>query len=363
MISWQLGIMQTCDNFATMPFRLEQLAQVVAYMPFLSGSKVRLVLSNLYGEADLCFDEIYLSKEEKFHVKHQVTYLKQKQVVIRRGHKLQTDPLTLKVQAGEKLYVWMKASRKQTYADVASTYATDLINASYGQKFDYCPSLRVNEHQRKSWFSLEGVLVWTKHKPKVVEFAGDSLMEMGFVSQALGKLFLEEYPQQVTYLNSAVSGSRLLYDCPTDSPLLATYGQSLLKRKPKPSSVALSICFCGGNDLLLPAYSSQASKQVVTPAELVAGFRELLTSWPNPVVSSTILPAKKIQAQSEATRLAVNQELSSWSQIFDGAKLLVDGQGKLKPIYQLGDGLHINQAGGNLLAQQLLAFLKTNSLL
>ena len=145
--------------------------------------------------------------------------------------------------------------------------------------------------------------------------------------------------------------------------MLATYGQSLLKRKPKPNSVALSICFCGGNDLLLPAYSSQASKQVVTPAELVAGFRELLTSWPNPVVSSTILPAKKIQAQSEATRLAVNQELSSWSQIFDGAKLLVDGQGKLKPTYQLGDGLHINQAGGNLLAQQLLAFLKTNSLL
>ena len=96
--------MQTCDNFATMPFRLGQLAQVVAYTPFLSGSKVRLVLSNLYGEADLYFDEIYLSKEEKFHVKHQVTYLKQKQVVIRRGHKLQTDPLITKAFSKITIY-------------------------------------------------------------------------------------------------------------------------------------------------------------------------------------------------------------------------------------------------------------------
>ena len=363
MIAWQPALIQTCDDFSAMPFKLGQLSQLVKYTSFLSGNKIRLVLSNSYGKEDLYFDKVVVSKDAKFHVKHQVTYLKRPQIIVPKGQKIQTDPLNLEIKAGEVLYIWLTSSKEQTYADVASSYATTLLNASYGRKVDYLPKLSSNSNRRKSWFSLDGILVWTKANPKILEFGGDSLAEMGFVSQAFGALLLKAYPNQATYVNTAISGSRLLRDCPTDSPLLATYGLSLLKRQQNKMRADISIFFCGGNDLLLPNYSKQAQKQVVSAAELLAGFDKLVTACPNKVIFSTILPAPKIVPAAEKIRQAVNAELVSWPQVFDGASLVADNNNQLLPAYQLGDGLHLNQIGGEFLARKLWDFLNANSLL
>ena len=77
------------------------------------------------------------------------------------------------------------------------------------------PKLSDTWQSRKGWFCLEEVDVWTKATPKYLEITGDSLMEMGMITAPLMQYLMTVHPDEVTVLNTAISGSRLIHDAPS----------------------------------------------------------------------------------------------------------------------------------------------------
>ncbi|MCQ2556854.1 MAG: hypothetical protein MJ140_02575 [Ligilactobacillus sp.] len=353
MIEWQNGWLQQCDDFSSFPTKLEQLSQVVKFTSPLAGSKLRLVLSNLYGTTDLVFDCITVSKQADFQAGKRQTLRYQERIRIPKGKKVYLDPCQLTLTPGETFYVWMQANQMQSYADYVVTYAPKLINGTYARRVAYLPKLRSDYQKRKAWFCLEQFLVWTKEEAQVVEITGDSLAEMGMVAEPLFEKLLAA-PQAYSFANTAISGSRLLKGAPENPPLFRTYGQSLLQREAgKNFQADITLISIGENDLLLPAL---AGEDIPSLAQLQAGFRQLQ----GPNVWFTTLPKVEKQAGITAIQMTkiekLRQELNTWlltqPNVIDGAALLLDPKTQAPKVeYSFGDGLHINLLGGQVLAQ------------
>lgn len=359
MDSWQVSWVQSCDDFTAMPFHMQELSQVVKLTSCLSGTKLSFILSNLYGKTDLLFDEIWISRSPSFHVKHRVTYFGKSAITVGKGSKIQVDAIEMPIKCKETIYVYLRVKTAQVYADFCCTYATKLVNASISRKAEYIPRLTENNEHRKGWFCLEQLLVWSQAQPLKVQIGGDSLAEMGLITQHISQWLLNNYPEKVTCANTGVSGSRLLHDAPDDKPILQTYGKSLVKRMQETQYQAdISIIFCGGNDLILPFYSTAAAKQVVTVAQLIAGFKKIQQQCSGHLLLGTILPTSKIDQKTEEIRLQVNNELLGWPNVFDAAGVVQGAKSEIAAEFDFGDQLHVNAAGAKKIVQRIIPLLQ-----
>lgn len=261
----------------------------------------------------------------------------------------------------------MTVSQPQQYCDFLSTYDSSLTNAAFIRQYDRYPRLNQTLTARHGWFCLQEVDLWTAALPKVIEFTGDSLAEMGLISASLDYLLQARYPGRYLVLNSGIAGNRFLQNAPQDEAIFQTFGEALITRLPKrlkkvkPKYV---VCFAGINDLLLPLISL-AARQTQFDAksfvERVTSFEYDLRQAGSQLIFSDLLPFKLSHGQkkhpadqwSQQQRILLNRQLDQFNWIFQASKTAIAQQQHLVPEYDLGDHLHVNKAGGQLLAQKL----------
>ncbi|MFT8447152.1 MAG: SGNH/GDSL hydrolase family protein [Liquorilactobacillus nagelii] len=365
---WQIAWYHQIANFSFLPVTMPELTEVIQTTCNLHGGEFRATLTNYFGTQSLIFDRVEVGLDPMFHVKQPLFFHNSRIFKIPAGKAVVSDPCQLTVHPGQKLYFRISSSFRQTYCDFASTYNTKLTNASLIRRSNHLPTLRTTFTARRGWFSLAQVEVLSGTKAAVIEFTGDSLAEMGLISDELTEQLYLKYPNQLTVLNSGISGNRLLYNAPQDEPLYQTFGTSLAERLPllmRLHRPKLVICFVGSNDLLLPLISRQAIKQQINPTDFTAQVEELFNlveMVQSQLLFSNLLPFKLGHGQIHHSanyeqaltlRKLVNSELAHLEPFTSTATAVVK-EDQLVPAYDLGDHLHLNQAGGQLLTSQLL---------
>ncbi|MDC7952565.1 SGNH/GDSL hydrolase family protein [Liquorilactobacillus mali] len=368
-MEWQTAWVHECSDFSTLPFKMAELTEMIQMTLNVSGNAVRFELSNLYGDKDIVFDEVSFSTDEKFHVKHRVCFDGKKAVVIKKGTTIITDSLDFVIQSGMKIFLKLVSNRSQKYMDFANTYDTSMTNAVIVRKANTSPSLRRTIDARRGWFCLSKVEVLSDYQAKVISIIGDSLVEMGYISDSLMALLYKQFPGKVVVLNYGISGQRMLNDAPQDEPLFATFGVKTRKTLPKvlQNKPSLVLMFAGLNDLILPVFSKEAQKQLVKVQELfteVEHICEQIKMGKSQFMLSTVTPFEightreihtSMVEQNIRTRIKLNELLQQKykNELLNTAELVEDNSLRLLKQYDLGDHMHVNKAAGEIIAQSM----------
>ena len=364
MYSWKPSVYYESADFSSMSFKLPQLSQVIKMTPSLSGNEGRLRLSNRYGKEDLWFDEIKVSLDASFKDAIQVTYNYQEEIFLPQGENVMTDGFFLDIEANQPIYVWMKATRQQSYSDYKSTFETTLTNASFVRKANLLPKLKETTTLKKGWFCLESLEVWSNKKVEYFEFAGDSLMEMGMITTPIKQALMQQFPEKYVFLETAVSGNRLCYDAPKDTKIHATFGDSLLKRIQQNNSGIIPmvrLISIGANDLMVPLIAKDARNQLMSTDKYQAAISQLKNLQETqsyflnlpPFKVQTSLPDEDIK-QVQKIRQQINQWTRTQMNYVDLAPVIETVSCETKTEYDFGDQMHLNQLGGKKVAQVVL---------
>lgn len=362
-MTWHFADYQLTHDFSALPFRYRELCQVVKFTPSLSGQQIRLRLTNRYGRHSLRFDQLLIADNDQFIHAEPVLASGQQGLVIPPGHILITDPLRTAIHCGQPLYIKMMAKRPQVYADFASTYHPGLTNAALSRHAEFQPPLTSQFKNRKGWFSLEALEVYTDYDVNTVELTGDSLIESGMMTTPLIEYFNCHHPNKISWLQSGISGNQLLHDAALDEPIYQTFGPALLKRfANKKMSTNLTVAVIGTNDLLMPFFSSSIDEQSVTTEDLLTGYRNLgrqCQRQGSRLLTTTIAPFRLFDLPNYQTserkinqrRLIVNAGLRGQDGVVDAAQSLSDPiSHQLLPRYDFGDHIHWNASGGRQVA-------------
>lgn len=368
-MEWSTVWLHECSNFSALPFKMNELTEIVQMTLNENGEALRFELTNLYGKQDILFDEINLSTDKEFHVKQQISFQRQRKVIIKHGSKILTDPVQLRIIPGMKIFLQLISKKPQEYMDFASTYDTSETNAIIVRKADVKAKLSKNNSARHGWFCLRRAEILTRKRAKKIAIVGDSLAEMGYISSELAEVFRSDYPGEITVLNYGVSGQRLLNNAPQDEPLFTTFGMKVREnvKTAIDDGVDLIVIISGLNDLVLPLFSKQAANQVVNEHDLFDEIRYLIDFGRESakIIVCSITPFEighgkeihtKLMEQNISTRLKFNKLLRKYctNTLIDSASLMGDiDQLRLQKKYDLGDHLHINKEGGAMVAQEI----------
>ena len=184
------------------------------------------------------------------------------------------------------------------------------------------------------------------------------MIETGLIKQLLN---------QAVVVNTGISGNRLLHDAPQDGPLYQTFGESLIKRAARSSDLHPHpiIALIGSNDLVLLLIDGQSAHELVTPSQYLDGvsqLKQILDDRRCPLILTTIPPfsphvapqQENVLLDAQQRRLLINQELKRFEWVVDLDPWLLGNDGGLKGIYDFGDHLHLNAAGGMVVAQAIM---------
>jgi lysophospholipase L1-like esterase len=204
---------------------------------------------------------------------------------------------------------------------------------------------------------VAGVGGRTDGTPVVVAF-GDSLTEGGgFVSRPWPAVLAERLARQpggshVSVVNAGISGNRLLRDEAGPSGLRRFRRDALGKAR-----VRWVIVLEGINDLGFAGSADPGAPQV-TADELIAGFRQLIAqarAAEVKIYGGTLLPFEGAASgyfspDKERVRQAVNAWMRTSGELdavidFDAAVRDPARPSRLRPAYDDGDHLHLNEAG------------------
>lgn len=174
---------------------------------------------------------------------------------------------------------------------------------------------------------------------------------------------------QLGVLNLGIIGNRLLRDSPKspDSPFGAALGESGLARFERDvlaqAGVKYVFICLGINDIAFPAFPFVSADEAVTARDIISGYRQMIARAHKRgvrVIGTTIPPFENSFFRKPHVefytpdREAVRQEVNTWilrSRAFDGVvdfdSALRDPKHRtqLRPDFDSGDHLHVNDAG------------------
>lgn len=328
------------------------------------GSRIRLQLSNEYGERPLAvravsvglagtaFDALPGSIEQaRFSGKSAIT--------IPAGTAVLTDPIDLPVQSGSDLHISVYVPEgAPIFAWSAAAAATDpIVLADVDATLvEHLPKGR---HIATTQSIVTAVHVLAARPRKVVVTLGDSITDGG-IDQATGErgwpgaLARRLQTTGIAVVNAGISGNRLLQSTSVfGKAALARLDQDVLSVPGLTHVVVLE----GINDIGMSGEAGpfDTAPQVM-PEDLIAAYRQIIARAHlrgAKVIGATLLPfagAIYYSEEKERIRQTVNQWIRS-SRAFDGiidfdAAMRDPAQpNQLRAVYDPGDHLHPNPAG------------------
>ncbi len=327
--------------------------------PQLTGSEIRLRLSNAYGTAPLRIAAAAVARSEQaatvaVGTVHALEFGGRREVLIPAGADVVSDPVPLRAEAGRALAVSLHlpvAPAVTTLQPVAlqTSYLAaggDLTLERDGSRFGG----RIG-----SWPVLTAVEVRTPLAVNSVVAVGDSITtgngsgqdsDQRWTDALSGRLTSVGGPSTMAVLNAGISGNQLL----AEDPLVI--GATPLNRFERDVDAAI-----GATDVVLNVGTNDIAAGR-TPAAIIEGLRrfaEHTRAAGKRVFLTTITPSSN-GAHGTRAAVATRDAVNAWIRdrgpqhadgVFDVAHAVADplAPSRLAPAYDSGDGLHLSAAG------------------
>ena len=357
----------------------------------LNGDQVRILLSNRYSEEELHISRMTIGVEENGIVKNPVTIKcgGSAEFILQPNETTFSDVAGLRVRAGERLAVSVYIGAAQEVQSVCGYWAPDGAYVSFNEKGDVsngeafqevsCTQLYdfvrndPSDVKGQFFYGFSAVQVLTKDEARVVAAFGDSITHMSFVTNALQKRLYAAYPGQVTLINTGIGGDRLVHDAtwipeaPGEGRLFGRSGVSRFEEDVFGTDRVDSVLvLMGVNDIMHPIQFEYAHESTA-PEYLEKGFSYLIEKahlHGARIFGATVTPSGNkdypkwwIEA-FEKTRLPLNEWIrhkAPYDGYFDYDAVLRDEAhpGYLKSGVHIGDGLHPNMKGGEMIAASI----------
>ncbi len=357
----------------------------------LSGRRVKVCFSNLYGAERLAMEQVVIGKRvagEDVGEWKSITAKGQEQILVQPGEEFESDVVELSVQPGEELVVSIFFKEQNKIQSVCANWAGGRWYTEYKEDGNFCMEGFVNGKASKDMLptvdedvnkphicvGISEVWVETEEDVKTIALFGDSITHMSYYSDALGEILDEKYPGKVAFLNCGLGGNRVLRDAtyvpeiPGDGKC---FGIAALARfennvyaKDTPEAV---IILEGVNDLMHP-YVFRYPDEIVTAEELKEGLQQLVEmgkAHGSVVYTGTIMPfwaTEEVMKEAEGIEEAeaVRQQVNQWIRSQNIADGVIDfdkairseaDEKYMRDETHIGDGLHPNTEGGSCMAR------------
>ncbi|MGC4812719.1 GDSL-type esterase/lipase family protein [Micromonospora sp. DT228] len=366
-------------NWSVPGFANESVRQVVRVSA--AGSLIRIRVSNRYGSQPLRLTGATVGRPDAGAAVRPgtllpVTFDRQRSTTVPVGAETTSDPVLLPVRALEALTVTLY------FADATgpATYHQDGLTSTYratgDHRFDHRAAAFSGETSQ-SWYHLAGVDVAGSPPTRgtVVTF-GDSLTD-GYGSTPGAD---NRYPDQLAerlvatgrplaVANAGIGGNKLLADSPCFGERGVTRFRHDVLGQP---GVRSAVVLIGINDIGgggFPDFGCGASP-VVTAAQLIDGHRALIRAAHAhriTIIGATVPPIKNATGYDTPGNEAVRDEMNTWIRtsgaydaVVDLDRILADpaDTDALRPAYDHGDHLHLNDAGASVAAAAVAARIR-----
>ncbi len=322
----------------------------------IGGGSVRLVLAEHYGASPVLYGGVALGKgDEVFPVEFEG----EKTVLVLPGEERVSDPVKLKVSAGETLTLWLYNAGER------GSRGTSILPAEVSAVGDFCGGEFAGHARKLKLQRMRGYarLEVEAEDPSACAIAafGDSITAMGFWTEPMQQR-LSAY-QGVSFLNMGISGNRLLADTVLPLPgRIQLFGHAALKRLERDvlrvPGVRAAVVELGVNDIAAPGVKH------CTAEELINGFERLVSRMAarNIKTAGCTLTPFGGNITYCAENAHIRNEVNAWiltSGVFDtvidfaGAVCDAERPDFMKKEYDSGDHLHPSAAGGKKMAESV----------
>lgn len=351
----------------------------------LNGEKVRLVLSNKYSDlpAKVCRLNIAVCDAEgklDCSTITPITFDGVDETVLAAAQEKASDEIAFSVQAGEHLAVSMYFPEK-TMLKSGSALGTAVFGG-------YTLRSEIGDYTREAEMPLNnGTDEWIRQMAgdqaadaplfrsldvltpngKCVAMLGDSVTQMCHWYKPLTERIYAAYPGSIATGNQGVGGSRMCFDSPMKS-FGTMFGEAGYKRFQDEVATLPGLKYVmvalGGNDLGLGGTETAEFGDMLTFEQYQEAYRSIVSTAHDmgvKVIACTVTPNRVSEVGHTEDREALRRKINDWilsTDLFDAALDFssVVGQGEksgLNPAYDYGDGTHINEEAGRLIAESV----------
>jgi lysophospholipase L1-like esterase len=350
----------------------------------VGGREIRIRISNVFGDAAIKFDAIYVGLAAGdaailSGTNRAVAFGGSKSVTLPEGSDALSDPIALDVESQVNLAISLfTSSNVPLGTGHAAAFQTNFISTPGNFAADETAAAFTKTVG--SWYFLAEVdaLVSPNVRGAIVAL-GDSITDGAstksganarWTSVLARRLLAHTRDGAMSVLNSGIGGNRVL----TSSPCFGVNALARLDRDVFDHvGVRDVILLEGTNDIgqpdtpasaIRPAFMPCLSQTQITADDLIAGYKQIIAqarAMNLKVFGATILPFKGFGGwtdHGEATRQAANKwirESGAFDGVIDFDAALRDpaNPASLNPVYDSGDHLHPNTAGHEAMANAI----------
>lgn len=381
---WETAWSYRPIDYNTTIGEIRNITQRTYFMNNLTGDKARLKFSNRYGTEPILLENVTLGQRKGTEIQSfvPVTYKKNRVITIGPGEEFYSDEITVDIKAGMELVLSIYVKNAVKIQSACSTWNAQSWNTVYGldgdytvqQEFDGKQSLEVypyvdaDVNKANIIFGVCGIEVFAQNKVNTITLFGDSITHMSYFADALCEKLYSNYPGEVTVINRGIGGNRLLHDATYVKEMDGNgrcFGEAGSKRFEKDvfeSNVPDTVILLEGvNDMMHP-YIFKNEEEIVTADDLIKGAEKLIELTHEKgakIYLGTVMPFRNDEMEWLPEAEEVRQRYNEWirnQEISDG---IIDFDGTLRDENRteylqdgthIGDGLHPNKMGGQLMA-------------
>lgn len=352
----------------------------------LSGTRIRIRLSNEFSDSEVHIGEITIAKcDENGDFSDSflpVTLGTEKSFVLKPGETVICDEAELDTAAGEYLAI-------SIFVEKGDLKSGNLLNnvRLLTVKGNVCKSRTVLNQKRKrdAVIKIAGsILNLSLHKPlplieavevlnstgaSAITVFGDSLCQQGFWTRRFEERIREKYPDRFSVINKSIMGNRVLRDFSPRFPCKGLFGDSAKKRLHRDvlayCDTEYVIIAVGTNDLLQYGTIAAPKTDKPTPTELLDGIKEISEkikkAGKKPVVFNVPMFGECIDSRIEKEEMTkkynrlLEENKDVFHYLFNQAQIVINPEKSncSKKEYLGRDRLHYNEKGGNRVADSI----------
>ena len=377
--SWRCHV----QNYAPIAASATDLTQQLTFQNNLHGTKLRIRLSNQYGQEPLPVKKIQVqvfhkcskSSSKESAEKYCALLMDGKEKkILQPGEECMTDPLSISLKPGDFITVRITFPGKCHISGCCGFHSSDIGKVDFESSGKRIDADKISLAVAKNFsthvvFGIRSIEVCTIGKPVVLAAFGDSIVQQGYWTGSIQKKFADFMPDWIVY-NEGISGNRVLYDNHSISDLNPIFGRAGIHRFEKDvfshSSPDIVMIAEGINELVHPGNGCPIS-ETVTAKELIEGFKVLCTlteqrgSIPLLATLSPFLGYDGIwDRKREDVRLEVNEWIRGRPYVLDVDACVRSTRNAsyLDRQFDSGDHLHLNACAGEVISDEAIPILK-----
>lgn len=378
---------------------VRNITQRTVFRNNLNGEKIKLKFSNRYGKMPLTLEKAVVAKADKEDGKAAeraiVTKNGAERIVINPGEEFFSDEIDWSVKAGEDILLFIYIRDRQPIQCASAMWSTKCCRTLYRTDSDgICldtgddgwkesreifPYVEADVNKANIVAGITEILLYTEPGVKSIALFGDSITHMSYFSDALSKKIMAEMPGRATIENCGIGGNRILRDAsyvPEMDGAGACFGiageirfeQDVFSENIPDIVLVLE----GINDIMHP-YVFSHHDEIVTAEDLEKGMNTIIETvhrYNRPIFVGTVMPFwdEQYSAWFEKGE-KVRNEFNSWIREKSGADGVLDydratadeeNPERMKKGIHIGDGLHPNTRGGELMADLAFELIRSN---